>query len=227
MIADDDFDSYKSASISVTKDTTISLIVDSMRESVIYFKKYLQANYHLEKKLNEDELTQIYVEETQKVLRRLDLPFNVSCQYRDIYKKSSGVSDFYYYTNEQGHSNISIFSVESKRLPTPEKRREREYVIGQTNNGGIERYKFERHGKELQVAGILGFIEIESPTFWLSKINGWIVEVAKNNEFWSNAETLKNLEFQRDYCISQSVALRKKGHIDLFHFWIVLVSTEC
>ena len=147
MIAEENFSNIEQPKISIPKTNIISLIIESMKRNVPHFKAYIASGHHKKKNLNEDDLTQIYIEQAQILIRKQDYPFNISSQYRDIYNLSKGFSDFYFYSNEQGISNTSIFSVECKRLPVPEIAREKEYVYGTSNNGGIERYKTEKIGR--------------------------------------------------------------------------------
>lgn len=222
MIAEESFSNIEQPEISITKTNVISLITKSMKENVPHFKAYIASGHHKKKNLNEDELTQIYIEQAQILIRKQDYPFNISSQYRDIYNLSKGYSDFYFYPNEQGISNTSIFSVECKRLPAPETAREKEYVYGTSNNGGIERYKTEKHGNGLNDCGLLGFIEKDDPKYWLPKINKWITDIASTSTTWTIAETLSELESHVDYCFLESIAHRKTSDIKLVHLWINL-----
>lgn len=222
MIAEENFSNIEQPKISVSKTNVISLIIKSMKENVPHFKAYIASGHHKKKKLNEDELTQIYIEQAQILIRKQDYPFNISSQYRDIYNLSKGFSDFYFYPNEQGISNASIFSVECKRLPAPETAREKEYVYGTSNNGGIERYKTEKHGKGLNDCGLLGFIEKGNPKHWLTTINKWILDIASTSTIWATDEILSELELQTDYCFLESIAHRKTSDIKLVHLWINL-----
>ncbi len=222
MIAEEILSNNGQPKISISKTNFISLIIDSMKQNVPHFKTYIASGHHKKKNLNEDDLTQIYIEQAQILIRKHDYPFNISSQYRDIYNLSKGLSDFYFYPNEQGVSNTSLFSVECKRLPAPDKAREREYVFGTSNNGGIERYKTEIHGKGLNECGLLGFIEKENPSHWFAKINNWITEIATKNEFWKIDETLSKLDSNMDYSFFKSIAHRKTSNIKLTHLWINL-----
>jgi len=224
MIAEEDFSNIEQPKISIPKTNVISLIIESMKESVPHFKSYIASGYHKKKNLNEDELTQIYIEQAQILISKRGYPFNINSQYRDIYNLSKGFSDFYFYPNEQGVSTQSIFSVECKRLPAPETAREKEYVYGTNNNGGIERYKTEKHGKGLNDCGLLGFIEKDNPKQWQSKINKWITDISLTDNTWASDETLSELESQVDYCFLESIAHRKNNKIKLVHLWINMLS---
>lgn len=159
MIAEENISTVEQPKFSIPNAIVISLIIESMKQNIPHFKAYIVSSHHRKKVLNEDELTQIFIEQAQILIRNQDLPFNISSQYRDIYNLSKGFSDFYFYPNEQGISSTSLFSVECKRLPSPVTTREKEYVIGKSENGGIERYKTQKHGKGLSECGLIGFIE--------------------------------------------------------------------
>lgn len=222
MIADESFSNIEYSKISITKTNVISLIIEVMKHNVTHFKIYLASQHHKKENLNEDELTQIYLEQAQILIRKRDYPFNISSQYRDIYNRSKGFSDCYFYPNEQGVSTQSIFSVECKRLPVPEASRKKEYVYGESNNGGIERYKTEKHGKGLNTCGLLGFIENENPKHWLTTINKWITDIASTSTIWKEDETLSEIESQYDYSFLESIAHRKTSDLKLVHLWINL-----
>lgn len=73
------------------------------------------------------------------------------------------------------HGSRNTFLVlEAKRLPTPEARREREYLVGK--GGGIERFKRGDHGPDLPVVGMLGYIQDRDAEYWHTTLNGWICE---------------------------------------------------
>lgn len=220
MIAEENFSNIELPKISIPKTKVISLIIESMKESVPHFKTCIASGFHKKINLNEDELTQIYIEQAQILIRKHDYPFNINSQYRDIHNLSKGFSDFYFYPSEHGVSTQSIFSVESKRLPAPKSAREKEYVYGTSNNGGIERYKTEKHGKGLNVCGLLGFIEQDTPKHWLTTINKWILDIASTSKTWANDEALSELELQIDYCFLESIAHRTTSDIRLKHLWI-------
>lgn len=220
MIAEENLSSNGNHTISISHTKVVLLIIKLMTQTAPHFKACLASKTYKKQKLNENDFTQIYVEQAQILIRQHDYPFNVNSQYSDIHKLSKGFSDFYFYPMEQGKTTASLFSVESKRLPAPEKAREKEYVIGNNNNGGIERYKTEKHGRGLNTCGLLGFIENENSQHWKAQVNGWIDELAKTNEDWKTEEMLSEKETQKECTLLKSIAYGKKGAIDLVHLWI-------
>lgn len=223
MIAEENLFMGETSQVRISNNSVILLFYNLMKQTVPNFKSYVQSNFYVKKRLNEDDFTQIFVEQAQILIRKNDYPFNISSQYRDITNLSKGFSDFYFYPNEQGISTASIFSVESKRLPSPEKTREKEYVIGEKNNGGIERYKTEKHGKGLNECGMLGFIEKETSAYWLTTINSWIDDLSNSNNTWNKDEILIESEKQNNYNYLKSIVHRKTSNdIVLHHIWIVV-----
>jgi len=222
MIAEQNLLNNNNHQLSISNAKLVLTINKLMVETIANFKSYLNSDFHKKKNLNENELTQFYTKQAQILIREKDYPFNVECEYKDAYNLSKGFSDFFFYTNEQNVSAQSIFSVESKRLPAPEKSRKKEYIIGNKNNGGIERYKIEMHGKGLDKCGLLGFIEIEDSTYWLREINSWIEDLAKVDNFWKKDEVLSNIETNSEYIILESIAHRKSDKVQLFHLWVKL-----
>lgn len=223
MIAEENLFMGETSQVRISNNSVILLFHNLMKQTVPEFKFYVKSDFYIKKKLNEDDFTQIFIEQAQILIRKNDYPFNISSQYRDITNLSKGFSDFYFYPNEQGISIASIFSVESKRLPSPEKTREKEYVIGEKNNGGIERYKTEKHGKGLNECGMLGFIEKETSSHWLTSINSWIDDLSNSNNTWNKDEILTESEKYDDYNYLKSIVHRKTSNdIVLHHIWIVV-----
>lgn len=220
MIAEENSLNRYNPNISVSNTNIVLLICKLMKQSIPNFKTYLASDFYKKRKLNENDYTQIYIEQAQLLIRNYDYPFNINSQYCDITNLSKGFSDFYFYPNEQSVSTASLFSVESKRLPSPDKSREKEYVIGDKNNGGIERYKTEKHGKGLYECGLLGFIEKENSKHWLKEINNWIENLENSDTTWNKNEILTELEARTDFSYLKSIAHRKTDDINLYHIWI-------
>ena len=220
MIAEEDLSKQYNPQISVSNTNFMLLIKKLMKQTVANFKTYLVSDFYKKRNLSEDDFTQIYIEQAQILIRTYDYPFNINGQYRDITNLSKGFSDFYFYLNEQNISTASLYSVECKRLPSPKKSREKEYVIGDKFNGGIERYKTEKHGKGLNEGGLFGFVEKESFNHWHQTINNWIVALTLSNEDWKEDEVLSEEETNKDLCLLKSIVHRKTDDINLTHFWI-------
>ncbi|PZX10613.1 hypothetical protein LX69_03337 [Breznakibacter xylanolyticus] len=222
MIAEENFSSCETPFLSISSRAILPHIHMLMKQAIPCFINYIHSENYKKKNLNEDDLTQIYIEQAQILIRKHNYPFNVNGQYRDITNLSKGFSDFYFFPNELGVSTNSIYSVESKRLPAPDKFREKEYVIGNNKNGGIERYKNQIHGKGLNECGLIGFVEKHNFKYWLDLINSWIEDLALSNRNWNEEERLLEIESHVDFCFLHSKAKREEKDIELHHFWIEL-----
>lgn len=227
MIAEENLSDGIIKDIAISKQSLILLIRDLMKETIPKFYDYINSGFHKKKVLSEDDFTQIYTTQAQILIRRNDLPFNVGSQYKDSYNLSKGLSDFYFFTNEEGYSTESLYSVESKRLPTlPKSTREKEYVIGDDKNGGIERYKIEKHGKGLFQCGLLAFVEKETNNYWLTSINNWIEDLAKGDDTWNKSEVLTETEIGVNFGCYESICNRVSSKIQLHHLWILIPNKE-
>ncbi len=122
----------------------------------------------------------------------------------------------------------SLFPIECKRLPTPTENRrdEREYVTNEPGKGGgIQRFKFGYHGASHNFGAMIGYVQSQSCTYWLEKINGWIGDLSKNpGSEWSISDTLQ--EGSEDI-VARLRTLNSRhqrtgglGEITLRHVWI-------
>lgn len=127
----------------------------------------------------------------------------------------------------------SLIKFEAKRLNSKlPKHREKEYVCGEylggkctKNSGGIERFKNGRHGRDVKNAAIVGYIQTDSPTHWLKKVNEWITEQFTSpndpNLTWQNSDKLSL--YGETGILSEYSSLSNRifgGEIALKHFWI-------
>jgi len=175
---------------------------------------FVNALTEVTESLNEDKYTQIFVQQNQFYLQ--NYPLHVSVQYRDISGKTKGIPDIHYSFIEQGKYNEPFFLIEAKRLPTPSKTREKEYVTSKNNSGGMERFKKGIHGLNKNHCGIIGFIEKEDEKYWYTKINEWI-----------ELQSLTDCEWKRDEILTlvnptyySSVLHRENDDLKLHHFLI-------
>jgi len=221
MIAEEKYNYNQAPKTSIPKGKTISFIVNTIKEVPSYFISALN-NPKLVKPLNENKLTQILIEQVNAILLNSGFSILAANQYSDLFYGAKGIPDFYFHTIEKGKTNEPLFIVESKILPAPPpKEREMEYVIGDKKNGGIERFKIEKHGKGLNNCGIIGFVRQENFEFWKSQINNWIEKLSKDNIFWNFDEKLKVDEISSDYSFLNSIAHRENAeNISIYHFWI-------
>lgn len=220
MIAEEYHEQYQPSS-SIPKGTSVFHICSTIRKVPSNFRQALR-NPKLEKPLNENKLTQILVEQINALLLEAQLPVLAQNQYSDIFFGTKGIPDFYFHKVEKGTTSEPLFVVEAKILPSPPpKDREKEYVVGTKKNGGIERFKLEKHGKGLSLCGMIGFIETGDKDIWQNKINGWILDMAKVDSDWNTDEVLKELESDGNLIYLSSVAhTTSLSDIILYHFWI-------
>ncbi len=137
-------------------------------------------------------------------------------------------------TNQRGE-NFPLVTFEAKRLSTTiPKKREREYVIGEyenghqtKNSGGIERFKNLRHGKDVDHAGIIGYVQTDSFKYWFDKVNYWIKdEIDKphdSNLLWDDGDYLTTNWSNDKLCSCLSNSKRKDlKKLNLNHIWVNL-----
>ncbi|MBP7281686.1 MAG: hypothetical protein KBA66_08930 [Leptospiraceae bacterium] len=203
------------------KGTSVNKFVKCIRETSDYFLSALSGHPN-KGKLNENSLTQLFVTQLNIYISN-DYPFLAQTQYSDTYYGSKGVPDFFFHKRELGKDSPALFVVEAKRLPS--QTFEKEYVIGKTNNGGIERFKIEKHGIGLTKCGILGFVEKDTFDDWKERINHWIEEQVNTDSNWSAKERLDpffHFKSEGDvqlfaHLISNVI---KAKPLELHHFWI-------
>jgi len=137
------------------------------------------------------------------------------------------------YSNTLKRSELVVF--EAKRLTAglPHKR-EREYVIGEYNqgrqihnSGGIERFKNERHGRNITIAGLIGYVQAENHFYWFERINGWIQdEIERPHDqslTWTVNDKLSIVKSEIRVCQYLSNSIRSSGNfIELRHLWVDL-----
>jgi hypothetical protein len=220
MIAEEKIYTKPRHNVGVSNEKLVDLILKLMKYTVSNFKT--QVNYFPEKFLNEGDLTQKFEQQAQILIRKLDCSFNIDKEYRDDEHKSKGIPDLYFYPNDENQIPIkSIFSIECKRLPAPTKKREKEYVVGDNNNGGIERFKTEKHGAGLDDCGMIGFVEQNTFSFWHTTINQWITGFSETDTFWQKDEILSATEIMTDFAVLKSNAHKKtQKPVHLHHLWI-------
>jgi hypothetical protein len=128
---------------------------------------------------------------------------------------------------------ITVF--EGKRLTTClGKKRRREYVYGHDINGqhvpcgGIERFKMAIHGRDFPRAGMIGYVQDETPVTWQARVNVWITDLTEKEcrPKWSEKELLVPLRAEGRVSMSSSVVYRHDREMSLTHLWVDLVKSE-
>jgi hypothetical protein len=126
------------------------------------------------------------------------------------------------------HSQFqALFPIECKRLPTPDDndRDEREYVFTKEGTtGGVQRFKFGHHGSAHNFAAMIGYVQERDFAHWLTKINGWIRNLASETKSaWNNSDLLQQLneDSTADVCALRSCHSRASlPECELRHLWI-------
>ncbi len=134
----------------------------------------------------------------------------------------------------RAYSAASPFLViECKRLPADRAAREREYVTGSHSGGGpaggIQRFKLGLHGRGVEVAAIVGYIQEETPQHWHVEINRWIAELADRNSHddceWSLDDRLQPIDIADvSACHSSHVRIGDcvTSSVLIHHLWICM-----
>lgn len=119
-------------------------------------------------------------------------------------------------------SRNGILVIEGKRLYS---KSDKQYVSG--NTGGICRFKREQHGKELNTACIVGFVEKEDYNRWHDLVNKWIIEEKDKSAdlFWGAIEDEKlSLIIKEEGQIYNKYLSKNyrltKPPLNLYHFWV-------
>ncbi len=124
--------------------------------------------------------------------------------------------------------------IEAKRLPTPHKtnRDEREYVFVDHSkkqidgNGGIERFKLNKHGDGLPNAIMFGYIQSETFEYWEEKVNQWLQSYTSIAACNKDEKLIRiNQRVNRFHSTHMRIDYRSKQKMDditIYHFWIKL-----
>jgi hypothetical protein len=157
--------------------------------------------------------------------------FFIHFQYH--YLKTRRSSDFGILAIEDNNPNdvdSAFFVIEAKWLPLPklDKNREKEYVIGNPDGGGIERFKRGNHGAGLAKSAMVAYIQSENCPHWFTKVNGWIQDLmgtSVSSDILWNSDDLLVFQNQFDTTFKyRSTNTRihkgKTDEIQLVHYWL-------
>ncbi len=126
------------------------------------------------------------------------------------------------------HSQFdTLLPIECKRLPTPQEkdRDEREYVTSEHGTtGGIQRFKLGLHGAAHRLGTMIGYVQDQTCSYWLGRVNSWIANLAEVDSSWTDAEILQSLNDDSavGLCVLRSQH-RRDGDLEdceLRHVWI-------
>ena len=227
-------DTKENLPLGVIYDFLCSLIDDNIEEFYPFLKEseleYREAELIKKGSLEqEDDITLPF----SRFFRNLNSQFDFEPQSKT--PESNATTDIGIIAKRYSKHRVICF-VEAKRLPTPlprTKREETEYVYykNESKQGGIERFKTEKHaGKEkLSFSIMLGYIQKETNEHWYSEINKWIdgqISASSNQEIsWINQDKLTHdTTFQRNKVTKyNSIHSRKTlNDLKLLHYWIDL-----
>jgi len=135
------------------------------------------------------------------------------------------------------YSDRVICFIEAKRLPTPEgKNREKTeyaYYESTSKQGGIERFKTEKHGgkEKFTFSFMLAYIQENNAGYWFQEVNDWVdsqIELSSNPEIiWNEKDKLnQDLSFSKGAITKyySTHSRRTLDEIKLVHYWIELVN---
>lgn len=110
-----------------------------------------------------------------------------------------------------------LFVIEAKRLPPT---KPRDYV-----RMGIGRFKREEHGKEHDIAAMLGYIQDEDFGHWYKKVNSWIedlISTSGENPRWIEQDKLRSIRLTDVGEYRSTHSRINENPITLYHFWVPL-----
>jgi hypothetical protein len=114
-----------------------------------------------------------------------------------------------------------LFFIEAKRLPPTSSR---DYV-----NSGIGRFKNKEHGKNHDIAAMLGYVQKEDFNYWYGKVNSWIDDLIANpNDCigWSEQDKITIIQVSEFGEYKSTHSRIKINPITLYHFWINLCNQQ-
>jgi hypothetical protein len=108
-----------------------------------------------------------------------------------------------------------LFVIEAKRLHS---RNSNDYV-----RTGIGRFKKEEHGKQDNIAAMLGYVQENNFDHWYNKVNSWInalIPDEKENPRWAADEQISKIQITE---IGEYISKHSRiteNPIILYHFWL-------
>lgn len=110
-----------------------------------------------------------------------------------------------------------LFFIEAKRLPPTSSR---DYV-----NCGIGRFKNKEHGKNHDIAAMLGYVQKEDFNYWYDQVNSWIDDlIASPNDCigWLEEDRITIIQVSEFGEYKSTHSRIKMNPIILYHFWMNL-----
>ncbi len=197
--------------------------IDSIYSLIIANISFFKAEL-LGKNYDENDLTQelIVILNQYKNEFAQHLSYDFYAEIRDLHTQDANQEkrvDIALLPKHLSKGRQISYSIEAKRLSAQlPNYREKEYVIGNRGkeNGGIQRFKLNHHGKDLPNCGMIGYVEDDTFANWQLKINNWIGELK-----WSELEKLQLNNRAENYSQYTSNHARTDGSsLSLKHIWI-------
>ncbi|HAN78740.1 MAG TPA: hypothetical protein DCQ31_13750 [Bacteroidales bacterium] len=136
--------------------------------------------------------------------------------------------DFAFRPKSINNSQI-FFTIEAKRLPAYKTNIKTDYVCNDKQNGGIERFKWNKHGidkngKPIPQNAMIAYIEEHDFEYWYNQINEWILEQEDNSTAlkWTKDEVLVKISFDEIATLQSNHLRINNENVMLNHFWIYL-----
>jgi hypothetical protein len=111
----------------------------------------------------------------------------------------------------------ALFLIEAKRLPPTSSN---DYV-----KKGIGRFKKEEHGKQYDIAAMLGYVQENNFNHWFDKVNSWVTALISDkneNPKWTTGDKIREVRTTDVGEYKSEHSRITKNPIMLYHFWINL-----
>jgi hypothetical protein len=185
-------------------------ILSFIRENIIDVSRILlgKANINIST-LNEDDISREITNLFNDKLRELS-------GYLFRFEAKSG-PDILIFASPYIVFSEPLFFIEAKRLPPTSSR---DYV-----NSGIRRFKNKEHGKNYDIAAMLGYVQKEDFNYWYGKVNSWVDDlIGSPNDCigWLEEDKITIIKVSEFGEYKSTHSRIKMNGITLYHFWINL-----
>ncbi len=189
-------------------------ILSFIRQNIVGISKTLsvQANINIST-VWEDNLS-------REVTNLLNDKLRESSRYLFMFEAKSG-PDILIFASPYEVFSKPLFFIEAKRLPPT---RSRDYV-----SSGIGRFKDENHGKDHDIAAMLGYVQKEDFNYWHNKVNSWIDDlITKPSDClgWAEQDKIVIIKLSELGEYKSTHSRKTKNPIILHHFWINLCNQK-
>lgn len=160
--------------LSVAPNCEVDIVLSFIDKYVPDFPPYYQSYKDSDK---ENRISDILVQhfELCKIESGGYFPFRFS--KNPTQPASDKETDIGVFVMTRNHKPLPIIEFEAKRFSNTSNNKE--YVCGL--RGGIERFKRGHHSSHLKVCGMFGYVQTQTASEWLKKVNIWINELSDNN----------------------------------------------